>query len=462
MRKLHFAEAIAFQVFLLISGSIVALSLSLCGVELGKELSIFPAITVALLFIILLIEIISVFKISDSTVHTVITAAALLACYISSSDFVEVLLDFGVRVDLFSASITQFAAYHAVMLANVNFLNYTYAFRINRKGWATILACAIIACVLYGALSLYGFQYIAFALWLPVYAIMHVKAYLAVAKSGNVNRIFFLTTTVMSASTGMQLVEELGVAGFLTCNVSGFATAYNMLIISVFGIIYLTFILKTESNSLKAEEYRLQAELLKTKVLQQQINPHYIYNSLTTVKEMYHQNCEDGDNAINLFAKHLRANVNGMTTELISFDEEIEIIQNYLGFENLKREKPVEVIYNIEYSDFRVPPLSLQVFVENAVKHGKVGDKPDGVIEISAFEQENEIIVEISDNGAGFDIESINPESCGIANSRARLSLLLGGSVEIDSAVGNGTRVRIKLDKRTAALPDGSEEGGKI
>lgn len=457
MQKSQITQAIIFQVVCFVLGTMVALILSLNGIVLGKELSIFPAITLALLIIILLVEIISVYNISDSTVHTVLIAAATLAVYLSSVDFMGFLEWFGISANYFAASIAQFVCYHGVILACVNFLNFTYRLSISKKGWVTILSGAAINCVLYGVLSIFGVQYIAFALWLPLCLVIFIKAYKSVATNGRVDYIFFLTTTLMSMETGMRMVEEFNVAGVLTCGVSGFSTIYTLLVVSTFGIVYLTFIFNVERKSLKAEEYRLQAELMKTKVLQQQINPHYIYNALTTVKEMYHRDCESGDFAISLFAKHLRANVNGMAVDLIPFDDEIEIIQNYIGFENLKRKEPLNVIYNIEFSDFRVPPLSLQVFVENAVKHGRVGDMPDGTIEISAFENGDEIIVGVTDNGVGFNAEKIGDKSCGISNSRARFSLLLGGRVEINGKIGEGTSVIVRLDRRTAALTANKE-----
>ncbi|MGN0815115.1 MAG: sensor histidine kinase [Candidatus Coproplasma sp.] len=452
MKNKLFVLVRIFQFFCMILGAVVAVVLTVCGITVGEIPDIFPAIAIAFLISIVVIEIVSVFKISDSTFHTVLTAMALLLCYLVSADFLSFLRDFGVNPNYHAAMIVRFIAYLAVIVFNVIFLNYVYKLGVARRGWILLLSIAAVAGILYGVLSIFSKQYIAFALWLPACAYVHIKAHQVVSANGKWDGIFFLTTTVMSAETGMMLVEELNAAGCLTCGASGFATMYTLFIEGMFGIVYLSFIIRTDRASVKAEEYRLQAELLKTKVLQQQINPHYIYNSLTTVKEMYHHGCESGDYAINLFAKHLRANVNGVTADLVPFDEELENIRNYLDFENLKREKPIEVLFNIEFYQFKVPPLSLQVFAENSVRHGKVGDMPDGVIEISAFERGGEIVVGITDNGVGFNPEKIRDKACGISNSRARFSLLLGGKVEINSAVGKGTEVRVRLDKRTAAL----------
>lgn len=111
----------------------------------------------------------------------------------------------------------------------------------------------------------------------------------------------------------------------------------------------------------------------------------------------------------------------------------------------MKVDNKFEVIFNIDYQDFDIPILSLQPFVENSIKYSKVNYKEEGKIEISAYKDNSNIIVEINDNGIGFDPNDIKDESCGIRNAKERLSLLLNANVEINSQINFGTNIKITI-----------------
>jgi sensor histidine kinase YesM len=95
-----------------------------------------------------------------------------------------------------------------------------------------------------------------------------------------------------------------------------------------------------------------------------------------------------------------------------------------------------------------VPILSLQVYVENAIRYSKVNEIEGGYIEISSYEEGDKIIVEVNDNGVGFDVNDIKDTSFGIKNSRERFKLLLNAEIEIKSEIGSGTNVRIILNNK--------------
>ena len=132
---------------------------------------------------------------------------------------------------------------------------------------------------------------------------------------------------------------------------------------------------------------------------------------------------------------------------MLAFEKELDNIQVFVSLENLRREKPFKVIFDIDCTDFDIPVLSLQPYVENAIKYSKVNEKEDGYIRISSSEADGKVLLEISDNGVGFDLGAIRPSSCGIKNSRERFLLLIGTEPEIRSAPGRGTEVIIRLGK---------------
>ena len=249
----------------------------------------------------------------------------------------------------------------------------------------------------------------------------------------------------MCAAYGAQNVYVLDKCDLISVSTQGYTLVYMFFIILTFLTIYFYFIIRTARAALKASEYRLQLNTLKSEILREQIKPHFVFNSLTTIKSLYHKDVTEGDHAMNLFSRHLRSNVEAADTDLIPFERELDNIQNYTELENARYDKKFNIIFNIDFTDFFVPVLSLQPFVENAIKYSKVNDKPDGYIEISTCENGDEVILQITDNGVGFDESDIKENSFGIRNSRERFRLLINAEIEIESKKNVGTKVTIHI-----------------
>jgi LytS/YehU family sensor histidine kinase len=128
---------------------------------------------------------------------------------------------------------------------------------------------------------------------------------------------------------------------------------------------------------------------------------------------------------------------------MIPFEEELDNIQNYYDLENIRRGGKLNLLYDIDYTNFKLPILSLQPIVENAVKYGKTEDKEDGYIQIRSYLEEDKIIVEINDNGAGFAPEDIKENSTGLKNVTQRLKFSLNADVIISSEKDSGTTIKI-------------------
>ena len=93
-----------------------------------------------------------------------------------------------------------------------------------------------------------------------------------------------------------------------------------------------------------------------------------------------------------------------------------------------------------------IPPLILQPIVENAIKHGLLRTKKGGTIKLKTRREENQIVIEIIDNGAGFDVSApVREGAIGISNIKFRLEYMIKGKIEINSIPGNGTTVTIRM-----------------
>jgi LytS/YehU family sensor histidine kinase len=275
-----------------------------------------------------------------------------------------------------------------------------------------------------------------------------INVYARVFRRGREDLTFYLTMTIFYVAVGMQTVDILNSCGALNFVPYGYPSMHIFVIIVIFIAVYITFIVRTSREAFKASEYKLQLETLKTRVLREQINPHFTFNTLTVIKSQYHKDLQSGDEAVNMFSRHLRANVEAMDNDFIPFEKELDNLTNYVELQNLRFSSPFKIVYDIACVDFNIPVLSLQVFVENAIKYSKVNQKEDGYIEISSFEEGDVITLKVKDNGTGFNVNNINPNSCGIKNARERFKLLMNANVEIDSRIGVGTEVTITFKKQ--------------
>jgi LytS/YehU family sensor histidine kinase len=188
---------------------------------------------------------------------------------------------------------------------------------------------------------------------------------------------------------------------------------------------------------------------MEKNAMRSQIKPHFIFNSLTNIQYLYNMDTAKGNEALTKFSRHLRANIEVETKEIISFKEELDNILNYVDLVNMRRSEETNFLLNCEAFDFCVPVLSLQPFVENALKYSMADEKEDGFVEISSMETDDSYIVEVVDNGVGFDASAVKSTSTGLRNATERLHMTLNAVVDIDSQIGVGTKIKIIIPKET-------------
>ena len=212
--------------------------------------------------------------------------------------------------------------------------------------------------------------------------------------------------------------------------------------------------------SIKNKKLKEELEQSRISVMLSQIQPHFLYNSLTSVMDLCDTNPSQAKKAIADFSDYLRGNLSSLKTENpISFRMELEHIEKYLRLEKLRFQDELEVVYDIKTQDFMLPALSVQPLIENAVKHG-LGKKTDGgtdkdtvtvTVTIHTHENENEYVICITDNGAGFtenEYANDGGTHVGIENTKKRLSMMINARLEIESKKGEGTKACILIPKR--------------
>ncbi|MFM2047503.1 MAG: hypothetical protein RI955_49, partial [Bacteroidota bacterium] len=207
---------------------------------------------------------------------------------------------------------------------------------------------------------------------------------------------------------------------------------------------------------------------LEHKALRLQMNPHFIFNALNSIQsQIGTDNEQNARYYLAKFSKLMRQILDNSRNSLITLKEEIEMLENYLLIEkfcnNNKFEYSIVTDENIEIDFIKIPPMILQPFVENAIKHGmKYLENTKGQIDIQLIEVENEIICTITDNGVGrkksAELNRKSREtfhtSTALAVTEERLSLLKNNSSKnsitiIDlyneNGVATGTQVEVKI-----------------
>ena len=178
-----------------------------------------------------------------------------------------------------------------------------------------------------------------------------------------------------------------------------------------------------------------------------QMRPHFIYNAMMSIYYLCAQDPKKAQQVTLDFTTYLRKNFTAIASEdTVPFSDELEHTRAYLAVEQVQFEDGLLVDYNTPHKEFRVPPLTLQPIVENAVKHGM--DPENAPLRISirtrATDAGSEIIVE--DNGPGFAPDDDNQEPhIALANIRQRLEMMCGGKLAIQPREGGGTAVKVTI-----------------
>ena len=215
-----------------------------------------------------------------------------------------------------------------------------------------------------------------------------------------------------------------------------------------------------EQERLVAEQKRLVAEqeneLMQSRVaiMLSQIQPHFLYNALTAIQYLCHGKAPEAEQATVQFSEFLRGNLDSLQADApIPFAQELRHTQNYLWLEKQRFEDDLRVAYDIQADAFRIPALTLQPIVENAVHYGVMKREGGGTVRVTSRETADAFLVTVEDDGVGFDPFAPKEDGrthIGISNVRERLRIMSGGSLTITSTPGQGTVARISVPKEAA------------
>ena len=206
-----------------------------------------------------------------------------------------------------------------------------------------------------------------------------------------------------------------------------------------------------------------EKQKMEKKLLQSQINPHFLYNTLDSIIWMIRSEEYDGaGEMVSLLAKFFRTSLS-QGKDMIPLEKELEHATSYLAIQNIRFKDKFEfhVDADQELLKYFCPKLSIQPLLENAIYHGMEGMYEDGEIEIRVYEKDGDIKIDVSDNGPGMTQEKIDyimhnkvvssrrGSGIGVCNVNERIQLIYGKKygITLSSELDEGTIATITIPK---------------
>ena len=214
------------------------------------------------------------------------------------------------------------------------------------------------------------------------------------------------------------------------------------------GVLYYR---RTQSRELQLAKVEGQLAQARLQALNAQIRPHFLFNTLHTIGQLWRSGRSDDADAV---LDHLGALFHKVSSSTSRFEvplaEELELVRDYLAIEEVRFRDRLRPRFRApaDTLDCLVPPLILQPLVENAVRHGISAVSTAGVLEVTASREGSRLRLIVRDDGPGISAATKSPGSgTGLRNTRERLAQLYGerGLLSIAEAPGGGTIVTVDI-----------------
>jgi two-component system LytT family sensor kinase len=195
------------------------------------------------------------------------------------------------------------------------------------------------------------------------------------------------------------------------------------------GVIYFLWHFMEKIRSAQMDRLRLESTVkeLELKTIKSQLNPHFIFNALNSIRALIDENPGRARTAITELSNILRSSLQAEKAETVSLQNEIGIVKDYLALENIRFEERLKTEFDIDSDtlDLPIPPLMLQTLVENAIKHGISKTVKGGLVHIASRISGNNY--EITIRNTGHLGRPAGRDGFGLQSTRQRLDLLFGG-----------------------------------
>ena len=225
------------------------------------------------------------------------------------------------------------------------------------------------------------------------------------------------------------------------------STVDNGLFILPWVLMYYFYHFKEKSRKQQLNTLQLETLIkeLELKTIKSHINPHFIFNSLNSIRALVVENPERAREAITELSNILRSSMQVDKSETVTLEKELNIVKDYLALENMRFEDRLKVEYNIDDDtlDQPIPPMMLQTLAENAIKHGISKQVSGGVVRIISDFKDN--FLELAVQNTGQLNGMANNEGFGLSSTTNRLNLLYGNKAKFEIKQIDPSLVEAKL-----------------
>lgn len=205
--------------------------------------------------------------------------------------------------------------------------------------------------------------------------------------------------------------------------------------IAIWQLIYFFFQYSNKKLEMERENDQLERTILETesKVLRAQMNPHFVFNALNSVRALITEDPQKAKKGINQLSKLLRSSLLTERKKTISFSEELDTVIDYLSLEKIRYEDRLtwEITTDKNCHKAQIPPMLLQTLIENAIKHGISKKITGGTIVIDAQKKDGFLMIKVINPGHFKSPIVAKDPGLGLMNSKNRLQILFGETAQI-------------------------------
>jgi sensor histidine kinase YesM len=225
----------------------------------------------------------------------------------------------------------------------------------------------------------------------------------------------------------------------------------NQLFVCAWAFIYISVTSNRRIKETEIVTLRLQNSLKEAQIssLSNQLNPHFLFNSLNNIRFMMHENAQLADHMIVALSEILRYSLESSKHEKVSLSQEIAIIERYIAIVKIQMEDRLHFTMEIPdaMASCQLPPMVLQMLVENAIKHGLDQLQQGGTLRVQAAQEGTQLVLSVA-NDQPADRKPQDGMGIGLHNIRQRLQLLYGDKASLSIAQDpTQFTVSIKLPK---------------
>lgn len=200
-----------------------------------------------------------------------------------------------------------------------------------------------------------------------------------------------------------------------------------LVLVLAWNAIYFTFHFFQKSRNQEISNLELAASKRESELknLRSQLNPHFLFNSLNSIKALVDLDPVKAKTSVTTLSNLLRQSLMLGKENSVTLADELKVAKSYLDLEKIRFEERLQVSWEIDNSleGFQIPPFSLQMMIENAIKHGISHLKEGGVVTVKAYKNDNEVCIEVQNSG---NLRKVVDLGVGIQNVKQRLNLLYG------------------------------------